>query len=220
MLSQVSLLLAGIGVLGSIFGFYLRDLADALTGRNTATFVQESWGWAYLGFMAVNLVCLARSVYFLVRSLHGYTYRQPPSPRGLRDHYDQLLAYHDDDYVQAEHAFQEFLAQEYVEAAHEADANNLERKKHLFLCARSTVWSLVFLAATILPFLGHKSAQPKKPLEIRMKSSSALDVWQASSRDTGGRVDTRAKQAKASPHPHARPGTPAAASPARSEATK
>ncbi|MFN0178268.1 MAG: hypothetical protein ACKVZ0_05675 [Gemmatimonadales bacterium] len=120
-------------------------------------------GWATAGFGTAALVAFVGATYFLVRSYHGYTYRQIASPADLRAWATEVEQVHDLAGVpeQAWGRFQLELRDRYVEAADVNSRNNVARSEYLYRANRWVVSTLVLVVLAAAASTLNLRLQPK-----------------------------------------------------------
>lgn len=139
--------------------------------------------WFDLGFLAI-LFCLAAlsnalffitTMYFLVRSYYGHTYRAMPFAMQLKEYRDELrqwnITYGTAD---GDREWEEFLEDSY---AHHADFNanvNEIRSKYLFRARGAIVGCAVSTVLAFVPFAIHRALSPTPPQRIEVVNQGKL----------------------------------------------
>lgn len=167
-----SFLLGALGIAGTIYTFYLRDIIEWISQSGVST---SSGDWTvigYLFFALLDFLCLAVASYFLIRMLHGYTYQYLAPPLDIQKYYEEILLPYYGNPIEAEGGFQTYLTAQYAAAANTNDQNNITRRKYQYLCLTSTIYLFALLALTFLPFFAHKFIhREKQPLLIRWENA-------------------------------------------------
>ena len=128
--ASVSTPLAITTLLGGLIGFALQQfefLSDWLT-----------WLFCVVAGLAMSSIGVA--VYYMVKLIHGHTYKRIPRPQDLLAHYEELLQWHRDhaiDIAQAEESFDRHLTRTYAAAATHNLNVNARRSGRLFLTNRA-----------------------------------------------------------------------------------
>jgi len=126
----------------------------------------DIWTWLFAVPLAIGLVSLGMSVYFLIRALHGHTYKALEKPSVIRKYQKALLDWHTQYGSGADGAEEEF--EDYIEevCAEAADVNatlNQIRSEYYFRCYRMIISALVFIALAVIPFVVQEIATQGNP---------------------------------------------------------
>ncbi len=127
-----------------------------------------------IGAAAVSLLW---GISFLIRSYHGYNYKRIPVPGKLRDHYDEIHAYHKewteaDAAEAAEEAFDSYLRERLADATDRNAENNRLKAGRLHSGVKRLIASLVFAAGAIVPYLFTTIGAPDKVQRFELVTHS------------------------------------------------
>jgi hypothetical protein len=101
---------------------------------NTFSYCSCPVGVVFFALACLGYVALGISGYFLVRSAYGYKYLRIPTPKQLREHYEELIRHKESTHKPLEDAktdFEKYLVEKYELAAESNAKNNIARLKWL-----------------------------------------------------------------------------------------
>jgi len=148
--TAVSMPIGIVGVLVGAMSFYLPFLRTQ--------FVHEYWIVVWIG----AIVFLGLTVYYLVRSYHGYKYGLVPDAQTLSIHYRGLKAFYSTDAAKAEAEFASDMTESFVEAAQKNAVNNLNKSAYLHRATSALIAAGALTLVGGLPFLAGL-LEPKEP---------------------------------------------------------
>ncbi len=98
--------------------------------------------------LSISSLFFIITIYYLIRSYYGYTYRFIPSPKDINDYKKQLSDYHkklgsSEEKVELE--LEEFLIERYAIAAHENTWNNDSKSVFLHKANTALIYTLISL---------------------------------------------------------------------------
>lgn len=106
--------------------------------------------------LIVATIFFCYSVYYLIKSYFGYTYKFLPTPKELEQYWNKLREYYktqDVDYKTADAEFEQYIENSYVDSTTENTWNNDSKSEYLHKANRAMVWCLVLILACSFPVL-------------------------------------------------------------------
>lgn len=104
---------------------------------------------SFVAMLAGVASAFVLAVVYLMRVLHGFTYKAMPTPRELNEHEEQVLAYYKGG-DRAKVAFEDYLKQRYAEATEVNFWNNVSKSEYLYRAHRAIVWLLILFAIMLV----------------------------------------------------------------------
>jgi len=121
--------------------------------------------------VGLALVFLALAIYFIFRSLLGYTYEKLQPLSLLRAHHGQLVVWHQSNGSTEEAAnadFDAFLRERISDAADRNDANNIARSDYVYRATFSISLGAIFICSSSLFFLHQSLDSRVEPTQVRV----------------------------------------------------
>lgn len=119
-------------------------------------YANDIWTGLFSVPIVLGLVSLSVAMYFLIRALHGHTYKAIGKAESIRQYEKDLHDWHQaygDSKTSAEPEFRDYLNGVYAEAADTNATLNQIRSEYYFLCYRYLIASLVFIGFAVIPFV-------------------------------------------------------------------
>jgi hypothetical protein len=123
--------------------------------------------------VAIAVMCIFLSIFFLFKAIHGYNYKRIPTPLKLKSYYDELLDWHEkygNGKESAEHKFDEYFYLRIGEATEVNAHNNKNKSAYLYRCNTSLAFAVVFIALSSIPFLIDTINGKEKTYSVRILS--------------------------------------------------
>ncbi len=137
---------------------------------------QSGITYVFVGALLLAVICIALSVYFLFKALHGYQYQRVPTPLKLKSYYDDLLSWHTkygNGKVSADEKFGEYFNQRMAEATEINAQNNKNKSAFLYRCNASLAVGIVLIAISSVPYLVSTINEKDKTYSVKIVSASS-----------------------------------------------
>lgn len=115
----------------------------------------SGYGPLFISFFLVSLTFLAAALFHISKSFIGQEYRYMPTSEQIEGHYAHLQKWRQEKKVGGEPnaEFEDYLLDRFAEAASANFYTNRMRASFVQSALMNVVWSLVFLAASAIPYL-------------------------------------------------------------------
>lgn len=139
----------------------LFSLLGALIASMVTAHRLEGWGADIAFVVLIGSACatLGGSVYYLIRTYHGYTYKGVPTAKELREYRVSLEKWYAEtggSPANAQADVEAYLEEAYAIASHTNSEINLEKWNYLYLANRRLIMSTVLVAFAAVPFLSRQ----------------------------------------------------------------
>jgi hypothetical protein len=136
--SQLSIPIGILTILGGL-GAYL---------ANTISICSKDMKIVFIAILAISTLFFIITIYYLIRSYYGYTYRYIPTPKEIDDYRKQLKEYHErvgNSEEQVIIEIKEFLTERYAISTHKNTWNNDSKSGFLHKANKALIYTLVSL---------------------------------------------------------------------------
>ena len=129
----------------------------------------------FLGFAFLTLVSIVSSVYFLFRSFWNYEYQKLPGSSALKQHHDDLLAWHSANGLPSKEAkasttedFSQYINSRLAEASDWNGQNNIIRGNYLHMATAAVAISIASLIPGGLSYIYNKTTAEEKTHKVKI----------------------------------------------------
>jgi hypothetical protein len=122
-------------------------------------------------FLIASLVFFLLTIYFLIRSYYGYTYRYLPTSEELRDYRERLEQYYQTEShnlagIDAE--MESYIRAAYARCAHKNTINNDSKSGYLYKANGFLILTLICGLLCTVPYLWAKTNQPERVEKVNV----------------------------------------------------
>lgn len=159
--SQLGIPIGVLTILGGAIAFFVKS-------------VQYAYDMKFLllgAAVLISIFFLGRTIYYLIRSYYGFTYRYIPTPQEIEGYKQELSVYYETERAlecDADKEVKEFLSERYAICTHENTINNDSKSAYLHKANTSLIFTLIFVMLCSVPYLSIKFTQPEKVQKIEI----------------------------------------------------
>jgi len=118
--------------------------------------------------LMVTLFFVGRTVYYLIRSYHNYTYSYIATPDELLDYHQELLNYHNNNCNKADEIFCKYLQNQYSKKASKNTWNNDSKSEFLHKANSNLIYSLIILLMCSIPYFYITNGNTKSVQQVEL----------------------------------------------------
>ncbi len=159
--SQLGIPIGVLTILGGVIAFFVKSVQYIADVK-----------WIMLAaIVLISMFFLGRTIYYLIRSYYGYTYRYIPTPKEIEKYREELVAYYEAEGTPEGDPgteIKDFLLDRYAICTHENTINNDSKSAYFHKANTSLIFTLILVILCSIPYLLIKYSQPEAIQKIEI----------------------------------------------------
>lgn len=142
---------------------------------------------AFIILVGLCALLMLRAVYYVVKSLIGYTYEKVPSATSMLNHFNELKLWHENQGNSVEKAkvdFDEYITERLSEAADKNSSNNITRGSFIHGATVTISYSFIFLVLSAPLYIYQKTLDNKQIYQVKLIQPISKEATMATSNST------------------------------------
>lgn len=131
--------------------------------------------YIFLSLAIATVISIVFGISFIFKSFWNYEYQKIPKSGALKNHYKELLAWHENNGFHADKAksnadtdFQDYISEKLSEASDWNSQNNIIRGNYIHRATASIAFAIVFLIPSGALYAYNKAQSPEKVYQVNL----------------------------------------------------